>query len=71
MKRKAAIWSRKTIVEKHFTIISLYILGVSYSQKFRGKRGFHKLANGRTSQSRFPKYLIEYHNVRIESEIKI
>ena len=49
--------------------IATYIQGVSYSQKFCGKRGFPNLANGRTSQFMFPKYLIDYQNVK--SEIKI
>ena len=45
--------------------------GISYSQKFRGKRGFPNLAKGRTSQFMFPKYLIEYQNVKIgESKFK-
>ena len=39
--------------------------GVSYSQKFRGKRGFSNLANSRTSQFMFPKYLIEYQNIKL------
>ena len=30
--------------------------GVSYSQKFRGKRSFPNLVNTRTSQFIFPKY---------------
>ena len=33
--------------------------------KFRGKRGFPNLVNGRTSQFMFPKYLIEYQYVKI------
>ena len=43
---------------------------VSYSQKFRGKRTFPSLANIRTSQFMFPKYLIKYQNVKKNSEIK-
>ena len=39
--------------------------GVSYSKKFRGKRGFPNLANSRTYQFTFPKYLIEYQNVKV------
>ena len=39
--------------------------GVSYTQKFRGKRGFPDLANGTTSQFMFRKYLIGYQNVKI------
>ena len=38
---------------------------VSYCQKFRDKRGFPNLANNRTSQFIFPKYLIDYQNVKI------
>ena len=45
--------------------------GVSYSQKFCSKCSFPKMANSRTSQFMFPKYLIEYQNVKIDSEIKI
>ena len=39
--------------------------GVSYSQKFRGKRSFLNMANSRTFQFTFPKYLTEYPNVKI------
>ena len=39
--------------------------GVTYSKKFCGKRGFPNLANGRTLQFMFPKYLIEHQNVKI------
>ena len=45
--------------------------GVSYSKKFHVKHGFPNLANGRASQFMFPKYLIEYRNVKIEGESKI
>ena len=38
---------------------------VSYSQKFRGKRSFPNLADIRTSQFMFLKFLIEYQNVKI------
>ena len=44
---------------------------VSYSQKLRGKRSFPSLVKDRTSQFIFPKYLTEYLNVKIDSEIKI
>ena len=40
-------------------------LGVSYSQTFRGKRGFPKFTNSRASQSMLPKYFREYQNVKI------
>ena len=36
-------------------IIIANIQGVSYSQKFRGKRGFPNLSNSRTSQFMFSK----------------
>ena len=39
--------------------------GFGYNQKFHGKRGFCNLANSRTSQFMFSKYLIEYQNVKI------
>ena len=38
--------------------------GVSYSKKFRGKRGFPNLAY-RAYQFTLPKYLIEYQNVKV------
>ena len=43
----------------------LFDQGVSYSQKFHGRRSFTNLASSRTSQFMFPKYLIEYQNVKI------
>ena len=43
-----------------------FVNSVRYSQKFRRKHGFSNLVNGSTSQFRFPKYLIEYQNVKIE-----
>ena len=39
--------------------------GACYSEKFCGKRGFPNLANSRISQFMFPKYLMEYQNVKI------
>ena len=45
--------------------------GVSYSQKFRGKRTFPSLANIRTSEFMFPKCLIKYQNVKtVKSKFK-
>ena len=41
------------------------IHGVSYSQKFLSKCSFISVANGRTSQFMFSKYLIEYQNAKI------
>ena len=35
----------------------LHFEGANYSEKFRGKRGFPNLANSKTSQFMFPKYL--------------
>ena len=46
-------------------IIPLDIQGVSYSRKLHSKRGFPNLAHGRTSQFMFPKYSLEYQNVKI------
>ena len=43
-----------------------FVNSVRYSQKFRRKHGFSNLVNGSNSQFRFPKYLIEYQNVKIE-----
>ena len=39
--------------------------GFGYNQKFHDKRGFCNLANSRTSQFMFSKYLTEYQNVKI------
>ena len=49
-----------------------FVNSVRYSQKFRRKHGFSNLVNGSTSQFRFPKYLIEYQNVknRMTSKLK-
>ena len=44
---------------------------VSYCKKFCVRCSFPNLVDGRTSQLMFPKYLIEYQNVKIDSEIKI
>ena len=45
--------------------------GVNCSQKFCGKHGFPNLANTRTSQFVFPKYLMEYQNVKkVKSKFK-
>ena len=42
-----------------------------YSQIFHGKYDFPNLAITRTSQFMFPKYLIEYQNVKIvKSKVK-
>ena len=39
--------------------------GVNYSQKFRRKNRLSNLGNSITSQFMFPKYLMEYQNVKI------
>ena len=39
--------------------------GVSCSQNFCGKHSFPNLANGGTSQFMFPKYLMEFENVKV------
>ena len=41
------------------------IQGFTYSQKSHSKCGFLNLVNAKTSQFMFPKYLIEYQNVKI------
>ena len=43
--------------------------GVSYSQKLCVKSSFPSLVKNRTSQFVFPKYQIEYKNVKIASKI--
>ena len=55
------------ILTKLRKFISKHILkqSVNYSQKICNKCIFSNLANGRTSQLMFPKYLIEYQNVKI------
>ena len=53
---------RKSLI--HFAPVFSF-QSVSYSQKFRGKRSFPNLANIRTSQFMFLKYLTEYQNVKI------
>ena len=46
-------------------------LCISYSQKINVKRGFPNLTNGRISQFMFPKYLIEYQNLKkVKSKVK-
>ena len=44
---------------------SVQMQGVNYSQTFRRKNSFSNLGNGITSQFMFPKYLMEYQNVKI------
>ena len=39
--------------------------GVTYSPKFWSQHGFSKLANGKTCQLMFLKYLIEYQNAKV------
>ena len=51
--------------------IPFSLRGVSYSQKFRGKRSFLNLVNNSISKFMLPRYRIEYHNVKRDSEIKI
>ena len=43
--------------------------GVSYSQNLCGNHKFLNLANSRTSQFMFPKYLIDYQNAEVEIKI--
>ena len=66
-------WNASSLCQLSQKLLNLNIecQSVSYSQKFCSKGGFPDLANNRTSQFRFPKYLIEYQNVKIDSEIKI
>ena len=55
-------------MEKGVTVyLSLFMLfqGVSYSQKLHSKHSLPNLANSRTSQFMFPKYLIEYQIVKL------
>ena len=54
-----------------FYLIMKNTLSVSYSQKFHGKRGFLNLANGGTFQFMFPKYLIQYQNIKLDRKFKI
>ena len=50
--------------------LAVSVQGVSYSQKFYGKCSFPNLANGRTFQFMFPKYLVEYQNIKMKSKFK-
>ena len=43
-------------------------MSVTYSQKFCSN---HNFVDNRISQFMFPKYWIEYQNVKVDSEIKI
>ena len=55
----------------YIIFITRLFQGVNCSQKLYGKHSFPNLANSRASQFMFPKYLIEYRAVKIDSEIEI